>query len=282
MTAIPIARTVAELRQAVAGLRASGRQVGFVPTMGALHQGHISLGKLARSEGAAVVYSIFVNPAQFAPHEDFDRYPRNLVSDAGMLSEAGVADLIFAPDRHVMYPEGFSSGVTVGGPSQGLESDFRPHFFAGVAIVVAKLLNQAGADFAVFGEKDYQQLQVVTRMAADLNIPTRIVGAPIVREPDGLAMSSRNAYLSPVQRAIAGKLNLVMKDVIERVRRGDTPDHATAFGFGELLAAGFDKVDYIELRDAASLEPVHDLTRPARLLAAVHVGATRLIDNMAA
>jgi pantoate--beta-alanine ligase len=281
MTALPIARTVADLRRVVAGLRAEGRQIGFVPTMGALHEGHLSLGEMARAEGAAVVYSIFVNPTQFAPHEDFDRYPRNLVADAGLLAEAGVADLVFAPDREVMYPPGFATSVDVGGPSEGLETDFRPHFFGGVAVVVAKLLNQVGADFAVFGEKDYQQLQVITRLAADLDIPTRIVGAPIMREPDGLAMSSRNAYLDPRQRAIAGKLNLVMKDVVARIARGDTPDHATAFGFGELLAAGFDKIDYLELRDAASLEPVHDLKRPARLLCAVHVGATRLIDNIA-
>lgn len=281
MTSLPIASTVADLRRIVAGLRADGRQVGFVPTMGALHQGHISLGALARAEGAAVVYSIFVNPTQFAPHEDFDRYPRTLEADSAMLAGAGVADLIYAPERDVMYPDGFATGVSVGGPSAGLETDFRPHFFGGVATVVAKLLNQVGADFAVFGEKDYQQLAVIRRMAADLDIPTRIVGAPILREPDGLAMSSRNAYLSAPERVVAGKLNLVMKDVIARVARGDTADHATAFGFGELLAAGFDKIDYLELRDAASLEPVHDLTRPARLLAAAHVGKTRLIDNMA-
>lgn len=281
MTALPIARTVPDLRRIVAELRKSGRQIGFVPTMGALHEGHISLGRLARDRGAAVVYSIFVNPAQFAPHEDFDRYPRNLVSDAGMLAEAGVADLIWAPERETMYPQGFATAVSVAGPSEGLETDFRPHFFGGVATVVAKLLNQVGADFAVFGEKDYQQLQVITRMAADLNIPTEIVGAPIIREADGLAMSSRNAYLDAKQRAVAGKLNLVMKDVIVRIARGDTVDHATAFGFGELLTAGFDKIDYLELRDAATLAPVHALARPARLLAAVKIGATRLIDNMA-
>lgn len=281
MTAIPVVGSPAELRRAVAGLRAAGRPVGFVPTMGALHEGHISLGRLARAEGAAVVYSIFVNPTQFAPHEDFDRYPRTLDADAAMLAGAGVADLIYAPERQGMYPEGFATDVHVGGPSQGLETDFRPHFFAGVAVVVAKLLNQVGADFAVFGEKDYQQLQVITRMAADLDIPTRIVGAPIMREPDGLAMSSRNAYLSSSQRAVAGKMNLVLKDVIARIAAGDTPDHAAAYGFGELLAAGFDKVDYLELRDAASLAPTHDLTHPARVLCAAWIGKTRLIDNMA-
>ena len=281
MTDLPIARSVADLRRIVAELRATGRKIGFVPTMGALHEGHISLGRLARAEGAAVVYSIFVNPTQFAPHEDFDRYPRNLVADAGMLSRAGVADLVFAPDRDVMYPEGFSTALSVGGPSEGLETDFRPHFFGGVAIVVAKLLNQVGADFAVFGEKDYQQLAVIRRMTADLNIPTRIVGAPILREADGLAMSSRNAYLNEVERKVAGKLNLVMLDVIDRIAKGDRPDHATAFGFGELLAAGFDKIDYLELRDAETLAPVHDTSHPVRLLAAVRIGATRLIDNMA-
>lgn len=277
---LPIVRTVAELRTAVAGLRAGGRPVGMVPTMGALHEGHISLGEMARARGAAVVYSIFVNPTQFAPHEDFGRYPRTEAADALRLKSEDVCDLIWAPDRDEMYPAGFATALAVGGPSAGLETDFRPHFFGGVAIVVAKLLLQVLPDFAVFGEKDYQQLQVVKRLVADLNIPVEIVPGPTQREHDGLALSSRNAYLDSEQRKVAGRLNLVLKDVIARVRGGDKIEHAAAYGFGELLAAGFDKVDYLEIRDAETLEPAHDTARPLRVLAAAKIGATRLIDNM--
>lgn len=277
---LPVVRTVADLRSAVAVLRAAGRPVGLVPTMGALHAGHIALGRIARSRGAAV-YSIFVNPTQFAPHEDFDRYPRKEIDDATALKGADVCDLIYAPSAKEMYPDGFASSLTVGGPSAGLETDFRPHFFGGVAIVVAKLLLQTGADFAVFGEKDYQQLQVIKRLVADLDIPVEIMPGPTQREADGLALSSRNAYLNAKQRAVAGKLNLVLKDVIARVHAGDAIDHAAAFGFGELLAAGFDKVDYLEIRDAKTLAPAHDRARPLRVLAAAKIGATRLIDNMA-
>jgi pantoate--beta-alanine ligase len=280
-TALPIVRTIAELRRAVASLRASGRPVGMVPTMGALHEGHVSLGEIARSRGAAVVYSIFVNPTQFAPHEDFGRYPRTEASDALRLKTEDVCDLIWAPDREEMYPDGFASSIEIGGPSAGLETDFRPHFFGGVAIVVAKLLLQVLPDFAVFGEKDYQQLRVVKRMVADLDIPVEIVPGPTQREHDGLALSSRNAYLDADQRRIAGKLNLVLKDVIARVHAGDKPEHAAAYGFGELLAAGFDKVDYLEVRDAETLAVAHDTSRPLRVLAAAKIGATRLIDNMA-
>lgn len=280
-TPLPIIQTVAALRAEVAELRASGRPVGLVPTMGALHAGHFALGRIARDRGAAVVYSIFVNPAQFAPHEDFDRYPRKVRDDAEALQAAGVCDVIYAPDRTQIYPKGFATAVNVGGPSAGLETDFRPHFFSGVAIVVAKLLLQASPDFAVFGEKDYQQLQVIKRMVADLDIPVEIVPGPTQREPDGLALSSRNAYLDSAQREVAGKLNLVLKDVIARVRAGDSIDHAAAFGFAELLAAGFDSIDYLEIRDAETLAPAHDRARPLRVLAAAKIGATRLIDNMA-
>ncbi|MCC6921078.1 MAG: pantoate--beta-alanine ligase [Alphaproteobacteria bacterium] len=278
---LPIVRTVAALREAVAGLRAQGRPVGMVPTMGALHDGHISLGRIGRERGAAMVYSIFVNPTQFAPHEDFGRYPRTETADAERLASAGVCDLIWAPNGHEMYPAGFATSIAVGGPSAALETDFRPHFFGGVAIVVAKLLLQVLPDFAVFGEKDYQQLQVIKRMVADLNIPVEVVPGPTQREADGLALSSRNAYLDAGQRKIAGQLNLVLKDVIARVRNGESIEHAAAFGFGELLAAGFDKVDYLEIRDAETLAHAEDRARPLRVLAAAKIGATRLIDNMA-
>ncbi len=280
MSELPVLRTVAALRGAVAKLRAAGRTIALVPTMGALHDGHISLGELAKARGAAVVYSIFVNPTQFAPHEDFARYPRDERADALLLATEDVADLIYAPTAEEMYPAGFETQIAIGGPTAGLETDFRPHFFGGVGVVVAKLLLQALPDFAVFGEKDYQQLQVIRRMVRDLDIPVEIVGAPTQREADGLAMSSRNAYLNAAERVVAGKMNLILKDVIARVRAGDRVDHAAAFGFGELLAAGFDKVDYLEIRDADSLAPVHDTARPLRILAAAKIGRTRLIDNM--
>jgi pantoate--beta-alanine ligase len=280
-TPLPVIRSVPELRLAVARWRAAGRTIGFVPTMGALHEGHISLGELAKARGAVVVYSIFVNPTQFAPHEDFGRYPRTEAADVLQLATEDVCDLVYAPDAKEMYPDGFATSVAVGGPSAGLETDFRPHFFGGVGVVVAKLLLQVLPDFAVFGEKDYQQLQVIRRMTADLDIPVEIVGGPTQRESDGLAMSSRNAYLDAGQRKVAGRLNVILKDVIARIHTGDKPEHAAAFGFGELLTAGFDKVDYLEVRDAETLAPVTDRSRPMRVLAAVKIGATRLIDNMA-
>lgn len=280
-TPLPIVRSVAELRAATASLRANGRTIGFVPTMGALHSGHISLGRIAKDRGAAVVYSIFVNPTQFAPHEDFGRYPRTEGTDAAMLAREGVCDIIYAPDRAEMYPDGFATSVAVGGPSAGLETDFRPHFFGGVATVVSKLLIQVLPDFAVFGEKDYQQLQVIRRMTKDLNLPVEIVPGPTEREADGLAMSSRNAYLDPQQRQVAGKLNVILKDVIARVLAGDSPTHAASFGFGEVLAAGFDSVDYLEVRDAETLAVTENADRPLRVLVAAKIGGTRLIDNMA-
>ena len=226
LNSIPVIRSVSALRLEVANLRNAGRTIGFVPTMGALHDGHISLGELARARGAAVIYSIFVNPAQFAPHEDFARYPRDEQADVLRLATEDVCDLVYAPDPDEMYPEGFGTSISVGGPSEGLETDFRPHFFGGVAIVVAKLLLQVLPDFAVFGEKDYQQLQVIRRMAADLDLPVEIIGGPTQRESDGLAMSSRNAYLDAAQRKVAGRLNLVLKDVIARIHGGDRPEHA--------------------------------------------------------
>jgi pantoate--beta-alanine ligase len=260
-----IVTTVAQLRAHVAAWRARGQRVGLVPTMGALHAGHLFLVEEARKRCERCAVSIFVNPAQFAPHEDFDRYPRALQADAGKLG-AGT-DLIFAPSVAEMYPQGYATRIEVGGPSQGLETDFRPHFFAGVATVVAKLLIAAQPDIAVFGEKDYQQLLVIRRLVTDLALPIEIAGAPIVREADGLAMSSRNAYLKPHERDVAGKMNVIL-------RNATSEEQATR----ALLDAGFDSVDYVAIRDAATLGPAGD--GPKRILAAAKIGGTRLIDNM--
>jgi pantoate--beta-alanine ligase len=247
--------------------------------MGALHEGHLSLVRQARKHCARVVVSIFVNPTQFAPHEDFDRYPRDMASDTARL--AGLADSVFAPRAAEMYPGGFATRIEVGGPGGGLETDFRPHFFGGVATVVAKLLIAAMPDYAIFGEKDYQQLLVIRRLAADLALPIEIAGAAILREADGLAMSSRNAYLSSGERKVAGRLNLILQDTAMRLRHGDPVDAAEAHARAALLEAGFDSVDYAAVRDAETLTRVVDLSRPTRILAAAKIGATRLIDNMA-
>jgi pantoate--beta-alanine ligase len=260
-----IVTTIAELRARVASWRAQGQRVGLVPTMGALHEGHLFLTEESRKHAERTIVSIFVNPTQFAPHEDFDRYPRALEADAGKLGRG--ADLIFAPTVAQMYPRGHATRIEIAGPALGLETDFRPHFFAGVATVVGKLLIAAQPDIAVFGEKDYQQLLVVRRLVTDLALPVEIVGSPIVREPDGLAMSSRNAYLKPAERAVAGKMNVIL-------RSATSEQQATQ----ALLDAGFDSVDYVAIRDAATLGAVGD--GPKRILAAAKIGATRLIDNM--
>ncbi len=275
-----IVTSIAELRHVIAGWRSGGARIGLVPTMGALHDGHLSLVREIQSRADKTVASIFVNPAQFAPHEDFDRYPRALESDAAKLGTVAL-DLIFAPSVAQMYPTGFATGVTVGGPSAGLETDFRPHFFGGVATVVAKLLIAALPDIAIFGEKDYQQLLVIRRLTADLGLPVEIAGAPIVREADGLAMSSRNAYLKPEERKVAGQMNVVLRAAIAEARSGAAIADVEARGGAALRAAGFDTVDYVAIRDAATLERVTGLERPARILAAAKIGATRLIDNMA-
>ncbi|HEX4027312.1 MAG TPA: pantoate--beta-alanine ligase [Rhizomicrobium sp.] len=268
--------TVADLRAALAASRP--RRIGLVPTLGALHAGHLSLVREARKHADLIVVSIFVNPAQFAPNEDFDAYPRTL--DADLEKLAGQTDLVFTPNAREVYPQGYATTISVGGPSTGLETDFRPHFFSGVATVVAKLLIAAAPDIAMFGEKDYQQLQVVRQMARDLGLPVEIIGAPTLRETDGLALSSRNAYLSPAERKIAGRLNLILKDAIVRARQGDLPG-AEAWAVNALKEAGFDSIDYVAIRDAQTLAPVTSLDRPARILAAAKVGRTRLIDNMA-
>jgi pantoate--beta-alanine ligase len=280
-TKIPLAQTAADLRQTLTGWRSAGESIALVPTMGALHEGHLALTREARARADHVVVSIFVNPAQFAPHEDFARYPRDSEKDRAMLEQHGAADLIYAPDIEEIYPPGFATKLVVEGPAAGLESDFRPHFFSGVATAVTKLVLQTDGGFAMFGEKDYQQLLVVTRLAKDLDLDLKIIGVPTVREPDGLALSSRNAYLTPEQRGTAGQLNRVLKEVGIRARSGVSIPQAEAEGAAQLLEAGFDRVDYVAIRDAASLAPLRDISGPTRVLAAARIGAVRLIDNMA-
>jgi pantoate--beta-alanine ligase len=270
--------TVTGLRGALASRKAAGR-TALVPTMGALHEGHLSLLREARKQAGTVVTSIFVNPAQFAPHEDFDAYPRNLDADLERLGDR--TDIVFAPGAAEIYPPGHATSISVGGPSAGLETDFRPHFFAGVATVVARLLIAAQPDIAMFGEKDYQQLLVVRRLVRDLGLAVEIVGVPTLREKDGLALSSRNAYLDSKERAIAGKLNLVLKQAVAQARSGGDLRAAEASAIEALWAAGFSHVDYVAIRDAESLDHIPRLERPARILAAAKIGKTRLIDNMA-
>ena len=275
-----IVRTVSALRRIIKGYRGASETMALVPTMGALHAGHISLVGLARRRARRVIVSIFVNPAQFAPHEDFGSYPRTLKSDLAALAELDV-DLIWAPTVDEMYPEGFATKLVLEGPaSVGLEDRFRPHFFAGVATVVAKLLLQSRPDVALFGEKDYQQLKVVTRLAKDLDIPVKILGAPTKREKDGLALSSRNVYLSPKERAVAPTLYRVLRDCARALLGGEPLDEVLATGRGSIASAGF-SLDYLEARHAETLAPVHSTVEgPIRLLVAARLGTTRLIDNI--
>jgi pantoate--beta-alanine ligase len=248
--------------------------------MGALHEGHLSLVTLLKQTTDKVVVSIFVNPTQFAPHEDFDSYPRTEENDLQKLASVG-ADLAFLPNAKEMYPEGFATQVSVGGVTSRLEGVSRPHFFNGVATVVTKLLLQCGADAAAFGEKDYQQLLTIKRFARDLDIPTEIIGGATLREADGLAMSSRNAYLSADERVIAGKMNVILQNAGKRALTGAAPDLAEAEAADALRVAGFDSVDYVSIADAETLEPFgqRPIDRPGRILAAARVGNTRLIDN---
>ena len=283
MSAPPLqtVRSTPALRDAVATWRKQGLSIGLVPTMGALHEGHLSLVRAAKAHCDQVVASLFVNPKQFAPNEDFERYPRDEAGDAKLLAGAG-CDLLYAPDRAAMYPEGFATSVLVDSVSTPLEGAFRPHFFGGVATVVTKLLLQCLPDAAFFGEKDYQQLLVIKRLALDLDVPVEIVGCPTVREHDGLAMSSRNAYLSADERRIAARLNVILHDTIKAVRAGEAIGTAEADAARHLRAAGFSSVDYVAVRDADSLAPIHDVAAgPARILAAAWLGRTRLIDNLA-
>ncbi len=276
---IEVVRTVAALRARVAEWRAAGQTVGLVPTMGALHDGHLSLVRMVRKEASRVCVTLFVNPKQFNPNEDLAAYPRDEAGDIAKLAGEGT-HLLFAPTVEEMYPRGSATRVSVPGIGDILEGSFRPGFFTGVATVVAKLLLQALPDVAVFGEKDYQQLQVIKRMVADLDIPVAVLGAPTVREADGLAMSSRNAYLTPDERAVAPALIRTLRAIAEAVRGGADPAERTGWGSRELLAAGFKKVDYIEVRNAATLQPVASADEPARILAAAHLGRARLIDNI--
>ena len=273
------AATVAQLRRAVKAWRAAGDTVALVPTMGGLHEGHLALVDAAHERARRVVASIFVNPTQFAPNEDFASYPRDEAGDLAKLAARGV-DLVFTPDAEEMYADGFATTVTVDGVSAGLCGAARPHFFAGVATVVAKLLMQCLPDVALFGEKDYQQLVVIRRLARDLDIPVEIVGVPTVREADGLAMSSRNAYLSSAERATAGAINRVLAEVAGRIAAAAPVVDALRWGIDRLVGHGVEAVDYLELRDGETLEPVETLARPARLLVAVRIGETRLIDNI--
>lgn len=273
-----LVETVAWLRNEVAAYRSEGAKIALVPTMGALHDGHIALVNQAKTLAERVIVSIFVNPTQFAPNEDFSRYPRTLEADMARLTEAG-ADLVYLPDAQEMYPQGFSTTISLSGPAQGLESDFRPHFFSGVAIVVSKLFLQSGADYALFGEKDYQQLKVVTRMAADLDIPIEVVPGATVREADGLALSSRNRYLSPEERAIAPVIQRSLAAAASEIRGGARPSEAVARARDAIAAAGL-RVDYVAARHAETLGPLDEAGGPVRLLAAAWLGTTRLIDNM--
>ena len=282
MTAeVPVVGVIADLRRYVSARRAAGERIGLVPTMGALHDGHLSLVEAARRAAHSVVVTIFVNPAQFGPNEDFSRYPRTLAADVEKLARIG-ADLVFAPPVEEIYPPGFSTKVVLEGPAcADLEDRFRPTHFSGVATVVAKLLNQAQADVAVFGEKDYQQLLVIKRLARDLDIATEILGAPTLREADGLAMSSRNIYLAPDERRRATEIHGALSEAARRILSGDDIDAATRDARARLADAGFD-VDYLEARHAETLAPVASLDDgPIRLLTAAKIGATRLIDNIA-
>lgn len=282
---IETVRSIAALRARVAAWRdeppgATPSRLALVPTMGALHLGHLSLIHAARAHADRVVVSLFVNPTQFGPGEDFANYPRDEAADLRAL-ESARADLLYAPAPEEMYGRGFATTVTVNGVSGEMEGAVRPDHFAGVATVVAKLLLQARPDIAYFGEKDYQQLIVVRRLAADLDIPTRIVGAPTVRDVDGVALSSRNAYLSPEERRIAPALYRALAELAAALTAGRGPIPALIEAARQaILSAGFRSVDYVELRDAETLAAVDRVTRPARALAAARLGKTRLIDNL--
>ena len=273
-----ILREISDLRRSVEALRKTG-SIALVPTMGALHAGHMALVAEAKRRSDHVVASIFVNPMQFGPNEDLAAYPRREAQDADMLAQAGVA-LLWAPSADALYPEGFAATVSVRGVSEPLDGAARPGHFDGVATVVAKLFNQVGPEIAVFGEKDYQQLLVIRRLVSDLDLPTRIVAVPTERDEDGLALSSRNLYLSAEQRRAAVALPRALGRAASAIAGGGPVDEALRAAEGSLASAGFEKVDYFELRDAETLAPMTALDRPGRLLAAAWLGGTRLIDNL--
>jgi pantoate--beta-alanine ligase len=275
-----IVRTVPALRRAVEPYWRAGERLALVPTMGALHRGHLALVREAKKRARRVVVSIFVNPTQFAPHEDYGSYPRRFETDITALSEAKV-DLVWAPSPAVMYPDGFATKLAPEGAAlAGLEDKFRPHFFGGVATVVAKLFTQAAPDFALFGQKDYQQLRVVTQMAKDLDLPLKVIGVPTVREKDGFALSSRNVYLSAAERRVAPVLYRVLKASAARIKNGDAIGQVLDVARIEIDLAGF-SLDYLEARHALTLAPITSTKDgPVRLLVAAKIGKTRLIDNI--
>jgi pantoate--beta-alanine ligase len=285
---LPTVRTIAELRERVRGWKRGGQRVALVPTMGALHEGHLSLVRQGNAVADRVVSSVFVNPTQFAPSEDLERYPRQEAKDAELLHGAG-CDLLFAPPPAEVYPAGFSTSVRVSGVADELEGAFRPQMFGGVAVVVAKLFNMVQPDVAIFGEKDYQQLLVIRRMARDLDFPVEILAGATVREADGLALSSRNAYLTAGERRSAASLNRILADAGRRARGGEAIADVERWARERLESEGFATVDYVEIRSDEDLsrydepglranEPLHD---GARILAAAWLGSTRLIDNLA-
>ncbi len=277
----PVVRTVSDLRRYVDTWHKAGETVVLVPTMGALHLGHLALVERASRTCTRTIVSLFVNPTQFGPGEDFGSYPRDEAGDAGKL-EAARCDLLFAPTLAEMYPNGYATTVIPGAIAEGQCGRFRPGHFAGVATVVTKLLLQSQADAACFGEKDYQQLQVIRQVVRDLGIRTRIEGVPTVREPDGLALSSRNIYLTPEQRSLAPSLFRVLRRMSERLENGETTVlRAIADGHGELAGTGFSRIDYLEICDAETLAPLDTINRPGRILAAIWLDRTRLIDNVA-
>lgn len=277
-----IVRELSELREIISGWRRDGQSIGFVPTMGALHDGHLSLIRLSVDACDKTVASIYVNPTQFAPHEDLDSYPREEDSDTAKLAAAG-CDLVFCPSSETMYPEGEETRVDVPKMGAKLEGQFRPHFFGGVATVVSKLFNQVQPDKAFFGEKDYQQVRIINRMVKDLSMPIEIVPGPTARALDGLALSSRNAYLSPTERACAPALNAALHRAAIRMRNGTPPAEALTEAVDRVSKSGFKTVEYIEAVDPDTLDPIPaELPdKPCRLIAAAWMGRTRLIDNIA-
>jgi pantoate--beta-alanine ligase len=275
-----VTRTIATLRDTLSAFRAEAETIALVPTMGALHRGHLALVEEAQKQARRVVVSIFVNPTQFAPHEDFASYPRLFETDMAALTQANV-DVVWAPPAEVMYPGGFATRIAPEGAAlAGLEDKFRPHFFGGVATVVAKLFTQVAPDVAMFGQKDYQQLRVVTQMAKDLDLPLTVIGMPTVRENDGLALSSRNVYLSELERGHAPALYRTLKTCAERIKAGEPIEMVLEEGRAQIELAEF-ALDYLEARHALTLAPIASLSDgPIRLLVAAKIGKTRLIDNL--